>query len=53
MERSGEVVASGRITPGSGLVAEATAHDAAATGDLLAALFPPVTADVLSYYLPF
>ncbi len=38
VDRAGEVVASGRITPGSGLVAEATARDAGAVGDLLAAV---------------
>ena len=38
VERAGQVVASGRITPGSGLVAEAAALDAAAVGDLFAAV---------------
>lgn len=38
VERAGRVVASGRITPGSGLVAEATARDAAAAGDLVDAV---------------
>ena len=38
VERAGREVGSGRITPGSGLVAEATAEDAAAVGDLLDAV---------------
>lgn len=38
VDRAGRVVGSGRITPGSGLVAEATAEDAAAVGDLLDAV---------------
>lgn len=38
VERAGSVVGSGRITPGSGLVAEATAQDAAAVGDLFDAV---------------
>lgn len=38
VERDGAPVASGRITPGSGLVAEATGRDAAAVGDLMAAV---------------
>lgn len=38
VERAGRVVGSGRITPGSGLVAEATAQDAAAVGDLFDAV---------------
>lgn len=38
VERDGRVVASGRITPGSGLVAEAAAQDPAAVGDLLDAV---------------
>ena len=38
VERAGRLIGSGRITPGSGLVAEATAHDAGAVGDLFAAV---------------
>ncbi|GEN79743.1 GNAT family N-acetyltransferase [Actinotalea fermentans] len=38
VERDGRVVGSGRISPGSGLVAEATAQDADAVADLLGAV---------------
>lgn len=43
VERAGALVASGRLTPSSGLVAEATAVDAAAVGDLFDAVAAQAT----------